>query len=591
MGTDSAPWSDAEALARDLDLEDSGASTPILEAGTITAAVMGSSGEVICETPAFRTLRHEGQLDLQALLATAKDGGAGPALVELKVGSVAEIALFAHARADKALEWRLPPEIQKAAIENPQGLVVLSSHLAGAIEPLETACRAYRLSGLQTRVVLETIRTGNVKAAAARLNVSFHTAREALTEVMRRTHSSRLAAVVLKLATLAFGVMPEENAVERLADLWALTPRQAAVAHLIASGMSRADAGRTMALSEAVVKKELDQIYQALQVSSAAALARKLVEANALHWLTRATRGDIGFMDAGGEPLQFVHRQDGGRIAVSDYGPASASPVLVWHSAITTRPVSRGLVRALQTGGFRPIAIDRPGFGMSDEVALMKAEPYNPHVAAAADAIAVMDKLKLQTMDVVARGAVNSVLALHALAPRRLRRVVLVNPGLHASEDTHKAGLFGLLKQAYGRNPAMIKGWVSYLARGVTYERHKGLMLRWMRGSPPDEAAIEDPAIVRDYFRAQRMFVTGRLSGYVHEQTDYLRGTRPPVVRGTVDWDVLLGAHDTMYVPEAVLACWRELLPDARFRVFEDAGRLLAMSHPHYVVEALQAAR
>jgi pimeloyl-ACP methyl ester carboxylesterase len=344
-----------------------------------------------------------------------------------------------------------------------------------------------------------------------------------------------------------------------------------------------------MALSEAVVKKELDQVYQVLQVTSAAALARRLVEANALHWLTRATRGDVGYVDAGAEPLQFAHRADGSRIAVSDYGPASGRPVLVLHSALTTRPVSRGLIRELHRAGYRPISIDRPGFGMSDELRASDAGHYDPHAAAAVDTVTVLDKLKVRRADVVARGAARSVLALHALAPERLGRVVLVNPGLHAVEDKRNSGLFGLLKQAYRRNPVMIRAFVTALARQLTYDRHKGLMLRWMRGSPPDEAAIEDATIVRDYFHAQRMFVTGRLGGYVAEQTEYLRGSRPAVVRGTLDWRVLLGAHDTLHEPGDVLACWRDVLPDAGFRVLDDAGRLLAMSHPHYVVEALQA--
>lgn len=592
MTTDAPPLSDAQALARDLtpdDIEAGDAVAPVFEARSIAAALIDRQGAVAYETPAFQALRAEGQLDPEALVRMAQEARAATTLVELKPNGAAETALFAHARADQAMGWRLPPEVHAAAVANPNGVVVLAGHVAATVEPLEAACRAYGLSGLQTRVALETIRTGSVKAAAARLDISFHTAREALAEVMRRTHSSRLPAVVLKLSTLAFGVLPEENAAERLTDLWALTPRQAAIAGLVASGMARADAARAMSLSEAVVKKELDQVYQVLQVSSATALARRLVEANALHWLTRATRGDVGFVDAGAEPLQFAHRADGSRIAISDYGPASGRPVLVVHSALTTRPVSRGLIRELHRAGYRPIAIDRPGFGMSDELRAPDAGRYDPHAAAAADTVTVLDKLRVRTADVVARGAARSVLGLHALAPERLGRVVLVNPGLHAAEDTHKGGLFGLLKQAYHRNPAMIRVWVTYVARHVTYERHKGLMSRWMRGSPPDEAAIEDATIVRDYFHAQRMFATGRLSGYVAEQTEYLRGTRPAVVRGTFDWRVLVGAHDTMYEPGEVLACWRDVLPDAGFRVLDDAGRLLAMSHPHYVVEALQA--
>lgn len=93
--------------------------------------------------------------------------------------------------------------------------------------------------------------------------------------------------------------------------------------------------------------------------------------------------------------------------------------------------------------------------------------------------------------------------------------------------------------------------------------------------------------IARDYFHAQRMFATGRVNGYVNEQSDYLRGASPDPVPGTTEWRVLVAAHDTLHDPTAVLTFWRRIVPDARFRIVEDAGRLLAMSHPHYVVDAL----
>jgi hypothetical protein len=54
---------------------------------------------------------------------------------------------------------------------------------------------------------------------------------------------------------------------------------------------------------------------------------------------------------------------------------------------------------------------------------------------------------------------------------------------------------------------------------------------------------------------------------------------------------VLLGASDVLYEPEVVLAYWRERLPGAAFQVVADGGRFLAMTHPHLVVKALNAAR
>ncbi len=559
---------------------------PILEAESIAAAVLHPDGRVVCASSAFHQLRAERYIDLEHLTRAAQGAPPAYALVELDPAGGSDLSILAYGQARQALAWRLPSEVQGAAIDAPHLVVVLASHAAIASGPLENACRAYDLSGLQSRVALETVRTGNVRAAAEALNLSYHTVREAMAEVMRRMRAPRLAAVVQKLTTLAFGILPDDDGDSLLTDIWGLSPRQAGIAGLIAGGFTRAEAARATGLSQAVVKKELDQVYQLLQVGSSAALARKIVETNALSWLMRSTRGDIGFVDAVAEPLKFVHRPDGSRIAVSDYGPASGRPVLVAHSSLSTRPVSRDLVRTLQRAGYRPIAIDRPGFGMSDEHGSLRPG-RDPYPAAASDALLVLDGLKLPVADLVARGAAKFVLALHAAAPSRLGRVVMVNPGLNAKEDHHRGGLFGLLKEAYARNPRMIGLWVSYLSRQITVDRHQALVRRWVRGSAPDEAAIENPTIARDYFHAQRMFATGRVNGYVNEQMDYLRHFTPAPIRGTTEWRVLVAAHDTLHDPIDVLAYWRRIVPDASFRIVDDAGRLLAMSHPQYVVEAL----
>lgn len=550
---------------------------------SVAAAFVDAGGKIIGATTPFRALPQPFRPDAERL-ARARRGGPPAAVVEELSEAESVVALYAAAR--DVGDWPIPSELRAAAAASPGAAVVLVADVRGATGPLTAACQAYGLTGLQTRVVLETIRGGGVRPAAAALGISFHTAREALAGAMARTRTRRLPALVLRLTTLAFGALPESASAEVLTDIWGITPRQATIAGLIASGSARREAARVLGISEALLKKELDQAYQVLQVDSAASLARKVGEAAALHWLTRATRGEIGALDLGGEPLRFVGRTRGGRIAVSDYGPPKGAPVLVAHSGLTTRAVARRLVRALQAAGYRPIAIDRPGFGMTDPAEAPASA--GPHDAAVEDALRVMDTLGIGRFDLVARGAARFVVALQDQAPERLGRVVLVNPGLHATVDGLRAGLFGALKAAYARNPALIGQWVTRLSRRITYERHGELVRRWLRGSAPDLAAMDDPEIAHDYFISQRMFATGRIAGYVAEQMEYVNASALGARRGTTDWRVLVGAHDAMYAPDAVLAYWRAVLPDATFRTIPDGGRLLAISHPEHVAEALR---
>jgi pimeloyl-ACP methyl ester carboxylesterase len=282
-----------------------------------------------------------------------------------------------------------------------------------------------------------------------------------------------------------------------------------------------------------------------------------------------------------------VHGPDGRRIAVSDYGPSSGRPVLVVHSSTTSRPVARGLLRALQDAGYRPLAIDRPGFGLTDEVRGLRPGVDDPYGAAAGDALRVLDRLRLERVDVVARGGAKAVLALEAAAPGRLGRVVLVNPDPHVGARGRGSGIFAALKQLGRRNPAVMRLSIALLARQTSYARLDEFLRRAFRGSPPDERALQDPELVRDFFRAVRTLATGRYQGVVNEQVDFAYGRPLARLAGTTDWRVLVAAHDTMHDPQQVLEVWRAILPDARFRRVEDAGRLLALSHPQHVVEAL----
>lgn len=561
---------------------------PVLWATSIAAALVGPVDRLTWASAAFNTLGGEALLD-RDLVARARAGIPCVATVEISTADGrADTAVFAYAMANRVLNWRLPPEVRAAVSSLPNAVLVLTCRADGVGAPLEAACRAYGLTGLQTRVTLAMIRTGHVKAAAAALGISFHTAREALAQAMRRVRVARSAALVERITSLTFGVLPTKDAGAILSDVWGLSGRQAAVAGLLANGLTRREAARALTISEAVVKKVTDEVYEQLQVGSALALARKVVETQALGWLTHASGGDLGFLDTGAEPLQFVQRPDGSRIAVSDYGPTSGEPVLVSHTQLTTRPLPRALISALHTAGYRPISIDRPGFGLTDETAGARAGEHDPYATAAADVLHVLDALKIHALDVVVRASHGFAPALHAAAADRLKRMVLVNPGMDVGEDPQRHGVFGMIKDAYVRNPAMARVVIQTLSHRLTPARFAGAIQRLLRGSPPDEVATRDPEILRDHFRAQRMFGTGRVAGAVNEQVDAVRSPERATIRGTSNWEVLVGAHDTMHDPLHVLAYWRRIIPDANFRMVEDAGRLMAYSHPHHIVDALR---
>lgn len=559
---------------------------PIADERSVAAAVFDRTGLPLAMTEAFEKLELAEVFTRRLVLDRLQTQASGYGATDREEAPGADKLLYAFASGEAALNWRLPSDLRTAIEAHPGTLVVLTTTFPPDLAPLRDACRAYGLTGLQTRVTLEAIRTGSIRDAAAALKISHQTAREALAAALKRAGVTRLPSLVLRLTSHAIGVSPHDP--ERsvlLADAWGLSERQTMIAGLLAEGADRETAARTLGITLAVLKKDLEVLYALLGVSSAAGLARRVAEARALTWLTGET-GGVGFVDAEPEPLRFVLRADRSRIAVSDYGPASGHAVLVTHSSMTTRIVSRRLVRALQRAGYRPIAIDRPGFGLSDP--LPKAlETDHPFQDAVDDVACVLTTLRIAKADLVSRGAAQFVVAVAASLPERIGQVVIVNPGPPYRHSGGARGPLAIMKRALIRNPSVAHALAPFLAAQLSHPRLARMLPEWTRGSPPDHAAAQDPEFVNDFFRSVRMFATGRFGGFLREQMAIAAAGEQPPFAGSAGWRVILGTSDVLYDPEVLLAYWRRVLPGADFKVVDGGGRFLAMTHAHLVVRAL----
>jgi pimeloyl-ACP methyl ester carboxylesterase/DNA-binding CsgD family transcriptional regulator len=560
---------------------------PLLSPQSLAGAIVEPGGRVVASSNVFEAERAEDYIDPAIVEQVVRTGASQVSAVAIEINGGSKPAMFAYGAAQQAACWMLPPGIANRPELGGGHVVVLATITSTQATPLKAACVTFGLTGLQTRVAMATIRSGSIKSAAEGLGISYNTARQTMSETMQRIGVDRLPALVTNLASLAFGVLHGEKAAGLLADVWGLSTRQAALASLIAEGVSRESAAQRVGVSGATAKKELDRVYATLGVTSAAAMARVVVEARVLACTTAATRGQIAVARDPSEPLQMMPRVDGTRIAWSDYGPASGRPVLVVHSSMTSRPVSRALIAALQARGRRPIAIDRPGFGMSDPRPGLEAGRHDPFEAAVDDVLAVCRKLKIESLDVIARGGAQHVLALADAAPDLIGRVVLVNPDPHTEEKGRRWGPMGAIKEAYFRNPRLVTIMVRMIATHLTPERMPRILERSFAGSPPDLEAIRDPQIRNDYFRAVKMFATGRIAGYVNEQVAFATAARP-AARPEHRWTILLGEHDVLHDPEDTRHYWQEVLPNSEIRTVTGAGRLLAMTNPALVASVLE---
>ncbi|MCX7284894.1 MAG: hypothetical protein NTX28_12760 [Novosphingobium sp.] len=459
----------------------------------------------------------------------------------------------------------------------------------GTSEPIEAAGQSFGLSNLQTRVVTTVVRTGSVREAARLLALSYDTARETMAAAARRMSLPNTPAVVSAVVSAAFGIMPGQyDAMAVLGDMLGMTARQAQISLLVAEGLSREKIARSIGASASVVKKELELLYASTGVQSAAGLARLIVEVQALRLFARSIDGAPGFLDAAIEPTRLTVRPGTTEIiAWSDYGPASGKPVLVVHSNWCCRAVPRPLLIELQNRGWRPIAIDRPGFGGTHLGTMTRDDPFGQAIA---DTLQVLDSCRIAQIPVIAKCGAQYVHALKSAVPERVGPVVLVSPTPKASRSGRRVGLVGMIKETYFRKPRLIEMFFRMICMQFTLARVEQLTRAIVKGSKVDEALCEDPQFMRDRFRALRPMSTGNVMGGIIEEHVISGAGHDIAPLDVADWTVVQGGDDIHQSIAEVEDYWRGVLPQAVFVTVADGGRFMTSSHAGLVADILDRA-
>lgn len=243
-------------------------------------------------------------------------------------------------------------------------------------------------------------------------------------------------------------------------------------------------------------------------------------------------------------------------------------PLLIFHGgdgeAVTWAP----LMAPLQARA-RVLAVDRPGFGLSDAFDYRRVD-LRTH--AADFAVSLLDALGLESATLVG-GSMGGFFALAAALahPDRVRRVVLVGYALGTTKEMPPA--------------LRILGGVPGMSR--LFMRHRGTMKA--QKSQYREMFHIDPATVPDLYFETRIAGIGLPSergtwARLLRRVAGLRGLRPEVYLGdelprlSVPTLVLWGERD-MAPPEAGRAVAAQI-PGARFEVLEGVGHFPFLEDP-----------
>ncbi len=446
------------------------------------------------------------------------------------------------------------------------------------------AARAYGLTEAESMLVAALARTGDLKLAAIERGIAYETARKYVAAAMRKTRTSRQTALIRETLMVAAGDLPDtENLAVIARDLFGLTPRQADLAVMIGHGATRERAASIIGISDHGAKAELKVIFQACSVKSAVDLARVMAEVNALKGLSSACDVIIHSHGVDEETLRFVQRSwAAGRIAVSDHGPIGGKPVVILHSNVSGRHHPRSFIAALRAAGFRPIAFDRAGYGLTTP------QGGDPIAAGVNDLVDVLDALGLEKVALLARCNTASAVAASAHTTGRISGAVLLWPEATPGTVRRQSRMNDATRALFLNFPSLTDGFAKLICR-----RTSAAMIEksWRKSiyMPLDLALIDDPRERQDLIRGTQQAIYG-VRGFVSELLAHGSGVVPAKIADAQSWTLIYSPGNEAEDLDNAVAQWGAKLTGATIAHCADGGHFMHVTHSAVVIAALERA-
>lgn len=257
------------------------------------------------------------------------------------------------------------------------------------------------------------------------------------------------------------------------------------------------------------------------------------------------------------------------------HGAAGAPAVLLAHHFYGSVATWRRVVAPLAVG-VRVVAMDRPGFGLTERPVPVEGTP-NPYTRAHAARMgwALLDRLGIDRAVLVGSSAGGThVLEMYARAPERVRGLVLVSPAITGDVGAPPP-LRPLLRTPQLRRlgPRVVERVVGDLDRGrVTRSWHD-----------PSRATDDDLAPYRDLLRVE---------GWSRGLWEVMHAEGPPDLRALlgrvrVPTLVVTGTSDRTIAPHLTARTARAI-PGARLEVLPACGHVPQQERPDLLVPLLE---
>lgn len=548
----------------------------LAERRALACAVVDARGRTCFADPGYLELFPD-STELRPLLRRAQREGPVVSLVEGAAGAAFTAWV---GDAGSALRWSLGPQAADALRAGSDRFAVVVCAPSRSSELARRAARALDLTALEARLAEALLFAPNLDVAAADAGVGRETARDALRRLNAKAGVRRLPELIGRLIAIMCVTGDQTGGDESLAETaFGLTPAEARAAALVARGATAREAAQALGLSPETVKTHMKAVLQKTGAKGAKDLARLLVEARELVAVASASEPLVG-EEAGGGRLRIVAALDGARrVALIDYGPYDAEPVLVFHGAAAGRRIPEGFRRALVERGLRPVVVQRPGFGLSD--------PADGDYAAigAADMAAVVDRLRLRKVRMLARDTgIPVALQFACDYPELLGRAVLLNPNPPMALGIDRPALGAGIQRHLLRNPDLVATFAEFLRRQTTTQLLNRILDSIFSEMPGDAAALRDPEVREFLIRDIQALCARSMWGFAAEHAAYANGWTPPAGLGDHGWTAVV-AGELRGAPDPA---WLGL-PGLQVMRLEGAGILPQFTHAEALAEIAAA--
>lgn len=274
----------------------------------------------------------------------------------------------------------------------------------------------------------------------------------------------------------------------------------------------------------------------------------------------------------------FVFLPDGRRLGYAEHGAPNGRPVLFFHGMPGSSHIHADMADIAARRNVRLIAVDRPGYGLSDP------QPGRSMLGWADDIAALTGELEITRFAIIGfSGGSPYVLACAYKIPERLTKIALVGafapldaPGVMTGMSPSTIGLYSLAQS----NPEELKNVISSIAASPA------MLLAAMAASLPEwdknEANKRMAEFEAEYTQTLRGGIEGFASDFVLVSGSW------GFALGIINTEIhLWSGTDDANTPPAMTHYLASLLPNSRTYILPGEGHLSLYVHWEKILKQL----